>query len=74
MTTKLLTRQQIEEITGLTRSTIYRLMRSGQFPEPIRIGPRAIRWPQSEIESWIADRPRATGDRPAAWQTRHLTG
>ena len=66
MTTRLLTRQQIEEITGLTRSTIYRLMRSGQFPEPIRIGPRAIRWPQSEIESWIADRPRATGDRPAA--------
>ena len=66
MTTKLLTRQQIEEITGLTRSTIYRLMRSGQFPEPIRIGPRAVRWPQSEIESWIADRPRATGDRPAA--------
>ena len=50
MTTKLLTRQQIEEITGLTRSTIYRLMRSGQFPEPIRIGPRAVRWPQSEIE------------------------
>lgn len=66
MTTRLLTRQQIEEITGLTRSTIYRLMRSGQFPEPIRIGPRAVRWPQSEIESWIADRPRATGDRPAA--------
>ncbi len=66
MTTRLLTRQQIEEITGLTRSTIYRLMRSGQFPEPIRIGPRAVRWPQSEIEAWIADRPRATGDRPAA--------
>ncbi|MDE0033302.1 MAG: AlpA family transcriptional regulator [Deltaproteobacteria bacterium] len=62
MTARLLTRQQIESITGLTRSTIYRLMRMGDFPEPIRIGQRAVRWPESEIEAWLSNRPRATGD------------
>ena len=62
MTTRLLTRREIEDITGLTRSTIYRLMRRGAFPEPRRIGLRAVRWPESEIDRWLADRPRATGE------------
>lgn len=57
----LLTRQEVEAMCRLSRSAIYRLMREGQFPCPIKIGARAVRWPQSEIESWIADRPRATG-------------
>ena len=62
MTTRLLTRREIEDITGLTRSTIYRLMRRGAFPEPRRIGLRAVRWPEGEIEAWLASRPRATGE------------
>ena len=66
MSDQLLTRREIEKLCRLSRTSIYRLMRAGQFPEPIRIGPRAVRWPQSEIESWLASRPRATGERPAA--------
>ncbi len=62
---RLLTRRDIEKRCQIARTTIYRLMRAGQFPEPIKIGPRAVRWPQSEIEAWLASRPRATGDRPA---------
>ena len=61
MTIKLLTRPEVEELTGLKRATIYRLMRRGGFPEPRRIGERAVRWPLHEIEAWIEDRPRATG-------------
>ena len=63
---RLLTRHEVEARCRIARTTLYKMMRAGQFPCPIRIGPRAVRWPQSEIESWIADRPRATGDRPAA--------
>ncbi len=62
----LLTRRQVEARCGLSTSSIYRLMREGLFPEPIRIGRRAVRWPTSEIDEWLATRPRATGDRPAA--------
>ena len=57
----LLRRGEVETRTGLARTTIYRLMRAGQFPEPVQIGPRAVRWPASEIATWVANRPRSHG-------------
>ena len=59
---RLLTRREVEVRAGLSRSSLYRLMRQGLFPEPIRVGVRAVRWPLSEIEAWIASRLRASGD------------
>ena len=35
---KLLRRRQVEEITGMSRSSIYRLMQDGQFPRPVKVG------------------------------------
>lgn len=58
----LLTRQELQAYVKLGRSTIYALMRKGQFPEPIKIGPQAVRWRVDEINDWLADRPRATGE------------
>ena len=54
------------EHTALARSTIYRKMRDGSsFPEPLKIGVRAVRWRESEIrQAWLAAQPRATGDTP----------
>ena len=62
----LLTRPQVEARCGLSTSSIYRFMRDGPFPEPIRVGRRAVRWHSSEIDEWLATRPRAAGDLPAA--------
>lgn len=59
---RLLRREEVETRCGVTRSTIYRLMRAGQFPEPLRVGQRAVRWSASEIEKWLNARPRATGE------------
>ena len=50
---------------GLGRSKIYELVADGEFPRPVQLGPRATGWLRSEVEEWIASRPRATGDRPA---------
>ena len=58
----LLTRKQLEERFGLSRSSIHKLMRAGELPEPVRIGPRAIRWIEAEIVAWLASRPRSHGD------------
>ena len=66
MIDRLLTRQDVEARTALSRSAIYRKMREGTFPVPLQIGARAVRWPASEIEAWIADRPRATGEAARA--------
>jgi len=62
----LLTRRQVEARCCLSASSLHRFMRGGLFPEPIRVGRRAVRWHASEIDAWLAARPRATGDRPSA--------
>ncbi|MCY3960423.1 MAG: AlpA family phage regulatory protein [bacterium] len=59
----LLARRQVEALCRLSTSSIYRFMRDGLFPEPIRVGRRAVRWYASEIDAWLASRPRATGDQ-----------
>ena len=56
---RLLRRQQVEEITGLSRSSIYRLMKSGEFPRPVKVGPAAVRWRESDIMDWLESRPRS---------------
>ena len=66
MEDKLMTRQEVEDRIRLCRSALYRLMRQGEFPLPLRIGHRAVRWMASEVEAWLKSRPRATGDRPDA--------
>ena len=62
MTDRLLRRKEVETRCGIARTTIYRLMRCGEFPEPLKVGPRAVRWLESEIETWLAERPSATGE------------
>ena len=52
---------EVEALVGLSRSTIYELMRDGEFPLPLQVGKRAVRWHEREIAAWLAERPRATG-------------
>jgi len=59
---RLLRRGEVELRCGLARTSIYRMMRAGTFPEPIKVGPRSVRWAESEIEKWVAERPRSRGD------------
>ena len=61
----LLKLSEVEQIVRLHRSTIYRLMRQGRFPLPLKLS-RAVRWRRSELEQWLEERPRATGDHQAA--------
>ena len=65
MSNKMLRREEVEARCGIARTPVYRLMRAGQFPTPLKIGPRAVRWPANEIDQWLAERPRATGEAAA---------
>jgi prophage regulatory protein len=51
-----LRRPAVEEITGLSRSTIYDLMARGEFPRPVRLTPKAVAWPESAIARWLEER------------------
>ena len=63
---RMLRREEVQDRTGLSRSAIYRLMREGEFPLPRRLGQRAVRWRESDLEAWLASRPLATGRKAAA--------
>lgn len=53
---RLLPRDEVIQIVGASVPTIYRWMAAGLFPRPITVGPRAVRWMESEIYEWIEDR------------------
>jgi prophage regulatory protein len=59
MADKHLRRPAVEELTGLSRSTLYYMMDCGDFPRPVRIGRRAVAWPESKITEWLAQRDAA---------------
>ena len=61
MSLKILRRKDVEEIVGLSRSTIYKLMSTGAFPRSFRLGPRAVGWRLSDIEAWIEFRASDVG-------------
>ena len=46
-------RSALEDILGISRSTIYRLMLDEEFPRPIKIGRRAVGWKSEDIDEWL---------------------
>lgn len=55
----LLTLAKVENLVGFKKSTIYALIKSGNFPTPFQVGARRIGFRSDEIEAWIRSRPRA---------------
>lgn len=51
--TKLIRLQTVLDRTGLSRSTCYELIAAGKFCQPVKIGPRAIAFSDSEVDDWI---------------------
>ena len=60
MLEKYLRRPAVQDLTGLSRSTIYRLMEDGAFPRPVRLSPRTVAWRESDLTAWFAERARAS--------------
>ena len=49
-------------MTGLSRTTLWRRIKSGDFPPPILLGgpgSRAVGWRRAEVQAWIDERPIA---------------
>jgi prophage regulatory protein len=42
--------------TGLRRSTVYRMIKKGEFPRQIKLGVRSSGWLESDIKEWIESR------------------
>lgn len=45
-------RQDVEAITGLSCTEIYRRLAAGAFPKQVSLGPKSVVWVESEIVAW----------------------
>ena len=59
---RMLRREEVERRLNLSTSALYRGMRAGVIPLPKRVGIKAVRWDEDEIESYLANAERARGE------------
>ena len=58
---RLLRISEVIPIVGISKSVIYQRLKDSDFPKPVNVGPRAVRWRQSDIETWIGSLEAAHG-------------
>jgi prophage regulatory protein len=51
----ILRRKQVEQVVGLSRSTIYQRIKDGTFPKAVSLGGRMVGWRASDIELFLVD-------------------
>lgn len=50
---RLIRQTEVLQRTSLSRTTLYRMIVSGRFPKPLRIGAKLNVWPEREIDAWL---------------------
>ena len=50
---RLLRRREVEAMVGFGHSMIYKKMASGDFPQPLKIGSKSVRWRERDVREWI---------------------
>ena len=57
MSEKLIPLAAVLELTGhISVTTIWRMRRAKQFPEPVAVSPNRKAWRESEIDAWLKAR------------------
>ena len=51
---------EVRAVTGLSKSSLYALIRANSFPAPVQIGPRTVAWVRNEVQRWAAERVLAS--------------
>jgi prophage regulatory protein len=44
---------EVRQRTGLSRSTIWRMERSGMFPKRVKVSVNVVAWREDEVGEWI---------------------
>jgi len=50
---RILRLKEVIHLTGLSKSTIYDRMQTGDFPKAVPLGGRIVGWSDEEINGWI---------------------
>lgn len=49
---------QLAKHLGIGRATIWRWIKEGRFPPPVRFSENCVRWASDDIDKWLADRKK----------------
>ncbi len=50
---RLLRLPAVQAATGQPKSTIYKRVKDGTFPAPVKISKRAVAWREADIAAWM---------------------
>lgn len=56
---RLLPWERVRDIAGISRTTAWRMQRSGDFPTPVPVSPGRVAWWESELTAWKGTRGAA---------------
>jgi len=56
MPERILRSHEVQEITGMSRTTIWRMERRGEFPSRVPLSGSSVGWRKSEVDDWLASR------------------
>ncbi|HEY1613994.1 MAG TPA: AlpA family phage regulatory protein [Rhizomicrobium sp.] len=71
-TDKILRMRTVLERSGLSRSTLYRKMRDGTFPNQVQLSEHCCGWRESAVNRWMADPMSYREERPDAGPTKRV--
>ncbi len=60
MNERFLREPEVRRVTGLSRTTRWRLERDKRFPRKRKLSDNAVGWLASEIEAWVTERGEAS--------------
>ena len=53
---RLIRRKEVQAKTGLGASSIYAMMKNGEFPQCLNLSERRVAWIESDVDQWINER------------------
>ena len=56
--------RDVLEVTSLSRTTLWRVIKLGKFPRAVAISPGRVGWRESSIASWQQDPQKWTSSDP----------
>ena len=58
---RLLRFYEVVALTGIGRSQLYRKIKRGEFPAPVKVGQKSVRFRACDVKDWIDNLPTRSG-------------
>lgn len=46
----------VKQLLGLSKSSLYRLVKAGEFPAPVQLTARTVAWRAADVGAWVSSR------------------